>query len=156
MEGHRPGPDRGWHEGYVRVRIPNAQQSLSTSANLVQSSNEPDDPSEANLTPPQCVTVYQTYMQPYYGTVQLGTPAVTNGGGQAGLTYLENFVDLCEGCAYNFVNIHYFVDRSEMDVTQYIQALKDYIDNNVPAVQAKHESLAGLPIAVGEVSMLPT
>lgn len=99
-------------------------------------------------------------MQPYYGTVQLGTPAVTCGGGQAGLTgltgltYLEDFVQLCTGCAYNFVNVHYFVDRSQMNVTQYIQALKDYVGISVPAVQAKHEPLVGLPIVIGEVSVL--
>lgn len=116
------------------------------------SSNEPDNPSQANLTPAQCVTVYKRYMQPNYGTVQLGTPAVTNGGGQAGLTYLENFVNLCTDCAYNFVNVHFFVDRSEMDVAQYIQALQTYINNDVPAVQAKHEQLKGLPIVIGEVS----
>lgn len=92
-------------------------------------------------------------MQPYYGTVQLGTPAVTNGGGQAGLTYLDDFVHLCTGCAYNFVNVHFFVDRSEMDVTQYIEALTTYIDVTVPAIQAKHAPLVGLPIAVGEVSI---
>lgn len=121
---------------------------------MFPSSNEPDNPSGANLTPAQCVTVYKKYMQPYYGTVQLGTPAVTNGGGQAGLTYLENFVELCTGCGYNFVNVHYFVDRSQMDVAQYIQALKDYVDTNVPAIQAKYAALAGLPIAIGEVSIL--
>ena len=93
-------------------------------------------------------------MQPYYGTVQLGTPAVTNGGGQAGLTYLENFVKLCSGCAFNFVNIHFIVARSQMNVDQYIQAIKDYVDTNVPAVQAKHTAIKGLPIAIGEVSIL--
>lgn len=93
-------------------------------------------------------------MQPHYGTVQLGTPAVTNGGGQAGLTYLEDFVNLCTGCAFNFVNVHFFVDRSQMNVSQYIQELKTYIDTTVPAIQAKHESLVGLPIAVGEVSLI--
>lgn len=99
-------------------------------------------------------------MQPYYGTVQLGTPAVNCGGGQAGLTYLEDFVQLCTGCAYNFVNLHYFVDRSQVNVTQYIQGLKDCVGLSVPAVQAKHEPLVGLPIVIGEVcsstqSLLP-
>ena len=153
VERYRPGPDRGWYEGSVRVSDPNTQHCLSTSANQVQSSNEPDNPSEANLTPSQCVTVYQTFMQPYYGTVQLGTPAVTNVGGQAGLTYLETFVALCAGCTYNFINIHYIVDRSAMDVTSYIQAFKNYIDITVPSIQTKHASLTGLPIAVGEVSI---
>ena len=94
-------------------------------------------------------------MQPYYGTVQLGTPAITNnGGGQAGLTYLDNFAKLCTGCAYNFVNVHFFVDRSQMNVAQYIQAIKDYVDIDVPAVQAKHKQLNGLPIVVGEVRQI--
>lgn len=154
MERHRSSPDRGRYEGSVCVSDPNTQQCLSTSANQVHSSNEPDSPSEANLTPSQCATVYKTFMQPYYGTVQLGTPAVTNGGGSAGLTYLENFVTLCAGCTYNFINIHYIVDRSAMDVTQYIQAIKNYIDITVPSVQSKHASLKGLPIAVGGVSII--
>ena len=90
-------------------------------------------------------------MQPYYGTVQLGTPAVTNAGGQAGLTYLENFVRSCTECAFNFVNVHFFLDRSTTNVSQYIQELKDYIAITVPAIQAKLEPLAELPIAIGEV-----
>ena len=92
-------------------------------------------------------------MQPYNGTVQLGTPAVTNG--PSGLTYLDNFASRCTGCIYNFVNVHYYVDRSQMNVAEYVQALKDYVDINVPEIQAKHEALTGLPIAVGEVSLLP-
>ena len=94
-------------------------------------------------------------MQPNYGTVQLGTPAVTNRGGPAGLTYLEDFVQLCVGCAYNFVNVHFFVDRDQMNVAQYIHALKVYIEADVPAIQARHKPLTGLPIAIGEVSTLP-
>lgn len=107
-----------------------------------------------HLTPAASVTVYKKYLQPYYGTVQLGTPAVTNGGGSAGLTYLDSFLTLCTGCAYNFVNVHFFVDRSEMNVAQYIEALKAYVDINVPAVIAKREQTAGLPIAIGKVSSL--
>ena len=125
------------------------------SAKSVHSSNEPDNPLEANLTPSQCVTVYKRFMQPNYGTVQLGTPAVTNRGGPAGLTYLEDFVHLCVGCAYNFVNVHFFVDRDQMNVAQYIHALKVYIEADVPAIQAKHKPLTGLPIAIGEVSNSP-
>ena len=122
-------------------------------ANQPHSSNEPDNPSQANLSPSQCVTVYKNYMQPYYGTVQLGTPAVTNGGGSKGLTYLDNFLSLCTGCTYNFVNVHFFISRSQMNVAQYIQALKNYVDVSVPAVQNKHAATKGLPIAIGAVSI---
>ena len=92
-------------------------------------------------------------MQPNYGTVQLGTPAVTNGGGSKGLTYLDTFLGLCTGCAYNFVNVHFFINRSQMNVAQYIQALKDYVDISVPAIQNKHAATKGLPIAIGAVSI---
>lgn len=92
-------------------------------------------------------------MQPYYGTVQLGTPAVTNGGGSKGLAYLDKFLGLCTGCAYNFVNVHFFASRSSMNVGQYIQALKDYVDISVPAIQKKHAATNGLPIAIGAVSI---
>ena len=88
-------------------------------------------------------------MQPYYGTVQLGTPAVTNGG----LNYLESFLNLCTGCTFNFVNVHFFVDRSEMNVAQFISALQNYVGVTVPAVQAKHAAVKGLPIVIGQVSL---
>ncbi len=114
-------------------------------------SNEPDNTGQANLAVADAVTVHRKYMQPYYGTVQLGTPAVTNGGGSTGLAYLEAFVEACTGCSFNFVNVHHYLQRSDVNTTQYAQALKDYIDTDVPAVQAKHPSIAGLPIFIGEV-----
>ena len=104
------------------------------------------------MTPSQAAVVYKRYMQPYFNTVQLGTPAVTNGGGSTGLNYLEKFVGQCTGCTFNFINIHYYLQRSDVNTTQYAQALKDYIDVSVPAVQAKHPQLQGLQVFIGEVS----
>ena len=118
-------------------------------------SNEPDNPSQANLKVADAVTVHKKYLQPYYGTVQLGTPAVTNGGGSTGLAYLEAFVQACDGCTFNFINIHYYLSRSDMDVTQYVAALKKYIETDIPAIQSKHPSIATLPIFIGEVSPSP-
>lgn len=118
-------------------------------------SNEPDNASQANLAVADAVTVHKKYMQPYYGEVQLGTPAVTNGGGSTGLAYLEAFVEACTGCSFDFVNVHHYLQGSDVNTTQYIQALKDYIDIDVPAVQAKHPSIAGLPIFIGEVRPHP-
>ena len=69
------------------------------------------------------------------------------------MTYLDTFLGLCTGCAFNFVNVHFFIDRSQMNVAQYIQALKDYVDISVPAVQNKHATTKGLPIAIGAVSI---
>ena len=119
-------------------------------------SNEPDNAGQANLKVSAAVTVHMKYLQPYYGTVQLGTPAVTNGGGSTGLAYLEAFVEACTGCSFDFVNVHHYLQSSDVNTTQYIQALQDYIDIDVPAVQAKHPSIAGLPIFIGEVRPPPS
>ena len=89
-------------------------------------------------------------MQPYVGTVQLGTPAVTNGGGQTGLTYLENFVKQCSNCTFDFVNVHYYLKRSDVDVAQFVQAAKDYIEKDIPAVANQYPQLKGVPIYIGE------
>lgn len=93
-------------------------------------------------------------MQPFYGQVQLGTPAVTNGGGETGLQYLSNFVGNCTSCSFNFINVHYYLYRSDVNTTQFTSALKDYIENKVPAVQAQHKALQGLPIFIGEVRLI--
>jgi len=124
--------------------------TLSTTNPQPNRSNEPDNAGEANLTPEQAATVYRKYMQPYAGTVQLGTPAVTNSGGQSGLTYLENFVGACTACTFNFVNVHYTLQRTDVNTTQYATALKEYIDTTVPATQAKHPQLKNLPIFIGK------
>lgn len=91
-------------------------------------------------------------MNQFQGKAKLATPAVTNGGGQTGLTFLGNFVDSCSGCHFDIINIHHYVQRSDLSVDQAVAALKSYIENDVPALQAKHPALQGLPIMIGEVS----
>lgn len=58
----------------------------------------------------------------------------------------------CKDCDFNFVNVHYYRLRADVTPEQYAIALRNYIDNEVPAVQAKYEQLNGLPIFVGQVS----
>lgn len=82
---------------------------------------------------------------------KLVTPSVTNGGGATGLSYLEAFVVECSGCVFDAINIHHYVQRSDVSVDQAVSALESYIDTTVSAVQQKHPQLKGLPIIVGEV-----
>ena len=92
-------------------------------------------------------------MNQFQGKAKLATPAVTNGGGSTGLNYLGQFVDNCDGCHFDLINIHHYVPRSDLTVDQAVSALKSYIENDVPALQAKHSQLQGLPIVIGEVSL---
>ena len=91
-------------------------------------------------------------MNQFQGQAKLATPAVTNGGGETGLQFLSEFVGNCTQCHFDVINIHHYVQRSDMSVDQAVSALQSYIEKNVPAVQAKHTQLQGLPIMIGEVS----
>ena len=90
-------------------------------------------------------------MQPFAGQAALGTPAVTNGGGAAGLAYLDSFAGNCTGCSFNFINVHFYLQRSDVNTVQFSEAIKQHIDVNIPTIQEKHDSLKGLPIMIGEV-----
>ena len=115
------------------------------------SSNEPDNAGQANLSPRDTAQVYQKYMNQFQGKAKLATPAVTNGGGATGLNFLGAFLDQCNGCHFDMINIHHYVPRSDLTIDQAVSALKSYIENDVPALQAKHPQIQGLPIIIGEV-----
>lgn len=85
----------------------------------------------------------------------LATPAVTNGIGTTGLNYLETFVGFCQGCSFDVINVHHYVQRSDCNVKQAVATFKNYIDVVIPAVQAKHKQLQGIPICIGEVCTRP-
>jgi hypothetical protein len=83
--------------------------------------NEPDLGTQSNLTPEEAAAGYKTYMStPFAGKAQLGSPAVTNGGGTMGLTWLSNFFDACTGCQIDFVPIHWYNGGTADDFMAYI------------------------------------
>lgn len=70
--------------------------------------NEPDHAQQANMAPAVAAAAYKTHMQPFAGKAKLGSPAVTNGGGDMGLTWLSNFMSACSGCTIDFVAVHWY------------------------------------------------
>ncbi|KAL6715790.1 hypothetical protein ACLMJK_006751 [Lecanora helva] len=126
----------GWNSA-VPVLIEGGTKALFSTVNIEGS----------NLTAAEAATMHQKYMQPYAGTVQLGTPSITNEG-EVGLAYLESFVTSCTSCTFNFVDVRFYLDRSTTTVTAFAQQLHDFIENDVYAVQAKHPQLKDLPIFI--------
>lgn len=86
--------------------------------------NEPDIPSQANMSPQQAAEKYRQYMMPYAGKVQLGAPAVTNSGtpGQ-GLDWLRQFLQACHDCTIDFVPMHWY------DVTGNVDYFKKHMND---------------------------
>jgi len=112
----------------------NAISAIDSGADTLLGFNEPDIGSQANMPVSQAVTSWKTYMQPFANTgsgvngrkARLASPAVTNGGGDMGLTYLNNFITSCTGCTIDVVAIHWYspataIDDFKQHVTQAIQ-----------------------------------
>jgi len=85
-----------------------ASAAIASGTGHLFSFNEPDLDTQANMDIQTAVSAYQQYMQPFAGKAKLGAPAVTNGGGQMGLQYMQNFIGNCSGCTIDFVNIHWY------------------------------------------------
>ncbi|KAK4497812.1 hypothetical protein PRZ48_010466 [Zasmidium cellare] len=87
----------------------NAKSAISSGSTHLFSFNEPDLPAQANLSPEAAVEAYKQHMNPFKGQAQLCAPAVTNGGGDMGLTWLQNFLDACgDDCHIDCLNIHWY------------------------------------------------
>lgn len=71
--------------------------------------NEPDLGEQANVAPAPAAVSYETYMQPFAGTVKIGMPAVLwNRGPPAGMTWDSAFLGNCTGCELDFAPIHWY------------------------------------------------
>lgn len=85
-----------------------ADTAIASGSKHLLAFNEPDHWEQAYISPSQAADGYRQYMEPYAGKAKLGSPAVTNGGGEMGLTWLKNFVNACSGCTIDFVAVHWY------------------------------------------------
>lgn len=91
----------------------NAKAAISSGSTHLFSFNEPDEASQANIDAATAAADYKTKMNPFSGQAQLCAPSVTNGGGQMGLTWLQNFLTACGGeCQIDCLNIHWYDSAS--------------------------------------------
>jgi hypothetical protein len=54
---------------------------------------------------------WHKHMEPlrkYGSRMKLGSPSVTNAGGEAGLKFLSTFLAKCNDCQIDFINIHWY------------------------------------------------
>lgn len=87
----------------------NAEAAIAAGSTHLFSFNEPDLGEQANIPDVNVAAQgFMDHMQPFAGKAKLGAPAVTNGGGSMGLTYLSKFVAACSSCTLDFVNIHWY------------------------------------------------
>lgn len=120
-----------------------ASRAISRGSKHLLAFNEPDHWEQSNLSPSDAAAGYKTFMQPFAGKAKLGAPAVTNGGGSMGLTYLKSFLLSCSGCTIDFVPIHWY------DSATNVAYFKKH-------VQDAHAAAGGRPIWITEFAAAGT
>jgi hypothetical protein len=94
--------------------------AISSGSTAALSFNEPDLSTQANMDPVTAATNHIKYMNPL--SVEVGSPAITNGAGTSplmGIDWLNAFFTACAGkCKVDFVAFHWYADAS---LTSYFQ-----------------------------------
>ncbi|KAI9658645.1 MAG: hypothetical protein M1821_002205 [Bathelium mastoideum] len=100
--------------------------------------NEPDNAGQANMAVSQCVSEFNTWIKPYFGSMEIVAPSVTNSQSQnQGLDYLDQFLSGCDGCQIDAINLHWY------DSYENAQGLIDYVGNASQQMYNNHPNFAG-------------
>lgn len=106
-----------------------AGSAISSGSTAALSFNEPDLSTQSNIDPVTAAKNHIKYMNPL--SVQVGSPAVTNGAGLSppmGIDWLNAFFTACAGqCKVDFVAFHWYADAS--DTAYFQQHVTDVIGN---------------------------
>jgi len=86
----------------------NAKSAIDSGSSHLFSFNEPDHEAQANLSPEAAASAYKEYMEPFAGKAKICAPSVTNGGGSMGLNWLKSFLESCQDCTIDCLNIHWY------------------------------------------------
>lgn len=71
--------------------------------------NEPEIATQSDIDPTDAAAAYLTYMQPFAGYAQLGSPAVSNDG----YDWMSEFLTACSTCEIDFLAVHWYNDYTE-------------------------------------------
>ncbi|KAI6152077.1 glycosyl hydrolase catalytic core-domain-containing protein [Pisolithus tinctorius] len=81
-------------------------------ANYVLGMNEPNEPSQSNMSPTDGASLWQQYIDPLqYKGYKLISPACTND--QAGLDWYQQFFAACSGCHFDAIAFHAYTTDAQ-------------------------------------------
>ncbi|KAH7920270.1 hypothetical protein BV22DRAFT_1040027 [Leucogyrophana mollusca] len=94
-------------------------------AKYVLGMNEPNEPSQSNMSPQSGAQLWQQYIQPLAGQgYTLISPACTND--QAGLDWMAGFFSACTGCTIDAVAFHFYSTNATAFISYATQLYNTY------------------------------
>lgn len=110
-----------WCTAGWATNVANAQKNYDVKS--VLSFNEPDQCGGGGscMSVMDAVIAHKKFIQPLAGTLKIGSPAVTNGVGEAkGISWLKSFMTACSDCKIDFVVAHYYAWDKPEDFKAYL------------------------------------
>jgi len=105
------------------ANLPSVMRKTRPKITAVLGMNEPEIPTQSNLTAQEGAQMWQTYMQPLRSTypgIRLGSPAPSSS--PMGKKWLQDFFTACNGnCTVDFIATHWY----GIDADAFITYLKD-------------------------------
>lgn len=90
------------------------ETALSSGSSYILGFNEPDMASQANMSPTDAASYYQTYITPWAGKAKLISPAVTSSTSPgSGLDWFESFIGSCSSCSISGLAVHWYGDTAD-------------------------------------------
>ncbi|KAJ6089911.1 hypothetical protein N7467_005127 [Penicillium canescens] len=119
------------------------QTVLSSGSNYIMGFNEPDIASQANMSPSDAASYYQTYITPYSGQAKLITPATTSSttDGQ-GLSWMNSFMDSCSSCGITGMAVHWYGNTADEFKSFVTEAISTASNHNLSEVWITEFALA--------------
>ncbi|KAG9123389.1 hypothetical protein FRC07_015008 [Ceratobasidium sp. 392] len=97
----------GGRDATLFARSVNTSSVTLSGVKNVLGMNEPQEPSQANLSPQDAAAMWKTYLEPLKAAgVRLGSPATTSA--PNGKTWLQDFLTACDGCSVDFIALHWY------------------------------------------------
>ncbi|KAJ5476264.1 hypothetical protein N7475_001993 [Penicillium sp. IBT 31633x] len=94
--------------------VASIETALSSGSNYILGFNEPDMPSQANMSPADAADYYMTYITPFSGKAKLISPAVTSSTETGlGLSWFESFIGNCGSCGITGLAVHWYGESAD-------------------------------------------
>ncbi|KAI1480357.1 glycosyl hydrolase catalytic core-domain-containing protein [Daldinia eschscholtzii] len=130
-----PAPDHSnnWDE--------KAEAAIAAGSDSLLSFNEPDIPSQANMSPQDAANGHKQFMNKYAGRAKISAPAISSSQSPGmGIDWLNQFFDACGGqCQVDFCAAHWYGPGGDEGANLFLDHIKNV-----------HDACQGKPVWVTE------
>ncbi|KAI6898022.1 hypothetical protein KC334_g9969, partial [Hortaea werneckii] len=125
----------------------NVRREIDLGATAVLGFNEPDAcfaGASACMSVAEAVSVWKESIEPFAGTVRLGSPGVTNAG--YGFEWLDQFLGNCTDCTIDFIAIHWYANMYAFGYLQsYVQQAYERYGKPIWLTEFGYDFSEGVP-----------